>query len=173
MGRTRRRNLSLRQIRRQFAPLAAPRPNSRFYSWLPLPVASATITKKRALSRRNQSFEAVPLREVVDLYRPCTVWRRVDAPLPLYELQSSGEPYQSIVDMRGHKILNFLSSERYEVTEFFEASNYEDLVEYGSAQVAKQSEPALGIKPTCKPIEPEESKPAKLDMDSIGIIRKH
>ena len=75
--------------------------------------------------------------------------------------------------MRGHKILNFLSSERYEVTEFFEASNYEDLVEYGSAQVAKQSEPALGIKPTCKPIEPEESKPAKLDMDSIGIIRKH
>jgi hypothetical protein len=95
-----------------------------------------------------------------------------------YELRHdmSGEPYESILDLRRDKILNYLSIEQYQGVKYFDAWKYEDLALEGSAQLVRQLEHALGIKATCKPLEISEAKffrRPKLDLDCVEWMQDH
>lgn len=95
-----------------------------------------------------------------------------------YELRNdmSGEAYESILQLRRDKILNFLSIEQYQGVKYFDAWKYEDLAMEGSAQLVRQLEAALGIKATCKPLEPSANKYVqrpKLDLDYVQWMQDH
>lgn len=93
-----------------------------------------------------------------------------------YELKHdlSGEPYESVMDLRRDKILNFLSIEQYQGVKHFQAWKYEDLVLGGSAQLVQQLEQALDVKAACKPTEPRDLVDTpKVDMELVEWMQDH
>ena len=71
---------------------------------------------------------------------------------PFYEMRNdgSGEPYDSILEMRSDKIRNHLSVRNYEGIADVWVLRYEDLVKKGTQQLLDRIEEETGIKPICQ-----------------------
>jgi len=81
--------------------------------------------------------------------------------IPIYELKrdGSGEPYDSIVDLRADKIRNHV----LEVKEFPFVNDvvvvrYEDLLKFGTGPLHKEIFASAGIEPHCDPTPPQPNR---------------
>uniref|UniRef100_A0A7S1ZB74 Sulfotransferase domain-containing protein n=1 Tax=Trieres chinensis TaxID=1514140 RepID=A0A7S1ZB74_TRICV len=75
---------------------------------------------------------------------------------PKYELRNdgSGLPYDSLVDLRRDKILNFLGVGGYDNVSALLIVRYEDFVEHGTESLLRAVEAATGKKARCQPYAP-------------------
>jgi hypothetical protein len=80
---------------------------------------------------------------------------------PNYELRhdGSGQPYNSILELRRDKVQNFVDIKNYIGIQDYEAVRYEDVVQNGTEALIRRLEQALDIKAQCRPDPP---KPLKL-----------
>ena len=76
----------------------------------------------------------------------------------MYELNydQSGQPYNSIVELRRDKILNFFQAvPNMTGVSHFIPLRYEDVVSQGSFSLIERIENALGVKAVCDPVQPQ------------------
>lgn len=95
---------------------------------------------------------------------------------PLYELKNdgSGEPYESIVDLRRDKILNFLDIANFEIVKELKVLKYEDLLDRGTEFVIRGIENSTGVKARCKPTPPQQNRVKRtLDEEYTKWITEH
>ena len=71
---------------------------------------------------------------------------------PFYEMHyDTGKPYDSLLELRRDKILNFLSTTNYSHVRDHVVVNYEKLIREGTGFLVKYVEAATGAKATCRP----------------------
>jgi len=87
----------------------------------------------------------------------------------MYELNQdgSGDPYDSIVDLRRDKIKNFLSVRNYDAVAAFFPVQYEYAVSRGTGGLIGAIENVTGLYAQCKPSPPRELEPKQLDSNYI------
>lgn len=94
---------------------------------------------------------------------------------PRYEMKhgGSGEPYESIVDLRADKIRNFLSTRHYEHVHDLWVLQYEELVENGTEPLLRRLEEVTGIKAKCEAFAPQQRKTKILDPKFVRWMNKY
>lgn len=93
----------------------------------------------------------------------------------LYEMRNdgSGQPYDSILELRAAKIQNFLAIEHFTgISDFFPVQ-YEAMARNGTASLIGDLERALGVKAQCPPTEPQEPSSRPLSPKYIEWMSKH
>ena len=99
------------------------------------------------------------------------------SPQPQYELKpdGSGEPYQSILELRRDKILNFaIDVPNIDFVKGFISTRFEDIMVDGFEFLIDQVETFTGMKAQCKSSHKEmEWLPRKLDKDFVRYINDH
>lgn len=94
---------------------------------------------------------------------------------PFYELRQdgSGEPFDSIVDLRAAKIRNFLLTAEYDRVSALWILRYEDLIKEGTARLIEKLEMVTGQTATCEPFEAQGDKHRRqLDLKMIQWLMK-
>ena len=93
---------------------------------------------------------------------------------PNYELShdGSGEAYNSIVELRRDKVLNFMSIAEFDGVLDFEPVQYESLVKNGTQGLLQRLEEALGTKAKCKPYPPKALKLYSVDGKYLDWLRE-
>lgn len=93
----------------------------------------------------------------------------------MYELNhdGSGNPYNSIVDLRRDKIKNFLSVRNYDAVKAFFPVQYEYVVSNGSADLIDAIENATGFEAKCKRSPPRQLIPKQLDSNFIKWMNEN
>jgi hypothetical protein len=88
---------------------------------------------------------------------------RFCAHTPQYELKldDSGEPYNSIVDLRADKIRNHLSVSTWSWVPHFVQIRYEDLLEYGTSLMITHIANVTGIEPNCTAFPAQTDRPTR------------
>jgi hypothetical protein len=84
--------------------------------------------------------------------------RNVSLDHAIYEMNydESGQPYNSIVELRRDKILNFFQAvPNMSGVNHFIPLRYEDVISQGSFSLLERVENALGIKAICDPLKPQ------------------
>ena len=92
-----------------------------------------------------------------------------------YELRhdGSGQPYDSILELRRDKIRNFLQvADVSSVRQMF-AVQYDEMVTEGTDLLLSHLEAALGVKAKCVPYHGNASPKQPLDADFIEYMREH
>lgn len=94
---------------------------------------------------------------------------------PKYELRhdGSGKAYDSLVDLRSDKIVNFLEVGDYPGIEDYTMLRFEDLIEKGSADLIKHFEQVLGVKSNCKPTKAKPLKRKTFEPEYIEWIQEN
>lgn len=92
---------------------------------------------------------------------------------PFYEMRNdgSGEPYDSIMDMRTDKIRNFLSIKEYEGVADVWVVQYEYLLTKGTAGLIQQVADWTGIEPQCEPKPPQHRRNRPVEKDMAEFIK--
>eukprot|EP00978_Attheya_sp_CCMP212_P002045 scaffold4212_cov52-Attheya_sp.AAC.4 len=92
-----------------------------------------------------------------------------------YELRrdGSGLPYDSIVDLRRDKILNFLNVSQFEGVTYFRRIRYEDQVIHGTAEFLTHIEGLTGVKAKCTPLPPHVLDRKPMDPRFIRWMNNH
>lgn len=94
----------------------------------------------------------------------------------IYELNHdnrSGQPYESIIDLRRDKILNFLDVANYDGVASFIPIQYEYMVSYGTRELIEQVASITGIEPRCNPTPPRQAKSKTFDPEYIEWMNDH
>ena len=88
---------------------------------------------------------------------------------PKYELRldGSGMPYNSIVDLRRDKILNFLNTGKFDHVTAVLPVRYEDLLHDGTRRLLTAIEGMTGVKAKCEINEPRKRREKVLDSDFV------
>lgn len=84
--------------------------------------------------------------------------------IPIYELKrdGSGEPFDSIVDLRADKIRNHvLEVKAFPFVEDVVVVRYEDLLGFGTEPLHREILKSAGIKPHCDPTPPQPNRPQR------------
>ncbi|KAL7554587.1 hypothetical protein ACHAWF_018070 [Thalassiosira exigua] len=92
-----------------------------------------------------------------------------------YELNhdGSGQPYQSILDLRADKIRNFLSVEHYRGVAAHLAVQYEFLLSQGTNEFIREIEGITGLKAKCPRAPPRPLRSKDLDEQFIAWLDDH
>ena len=113
--------------------------------WMPRPPKDEPLANEtgRVCGQQFHYNEVIPCSE--------SVFRRRGGH-PRYELRidGSGEPYDSVVQLRTDKIRNFLETANYAGVASHLAVRYEDVVTNGSGAILSRIEKATGVKAQCK-----------------------
>jgi hypothetical protein len=114
---------------------------------------------------------------------PCLSDRVVQAPgfrkvHALYELRhgdddTSGQPYDNILQLRADKIRNFLEIASFEGVRHLEVVRYEDMVRNGTGTLIRTLESQLNVKASCQPSEPHEVTKRQLPQEYVNWMGKH
>jgi hypothetical protein len=93
----------------------------------------------------------------------------------LYELRNdgSGQPYDSILELRADKIKNFLSIADFDGIQDFFPIQYEHMVANGTATLIRNLEQALGVKAQCPPIDPQSVPSRPFAPEYVEWMKEH
>ena len=118
--------------------------------WMPRPPKDEPLANEtgRVCGQHFHYNEVIPCSE--------SVFRRRGGH-PRYELRidGSGQPYDSIIQLRTDKIRNFLETAKYAGVLDHYTVRYEDVVTNGSGEVLSRIEKASGVKAKCKAKPPQ------------------
>lgn len=118
--------------------------------WMPRPPKDEPLANEtgRVCGQQFHYNEVVPCSE--------SVFRRRGGH-PRYELRvdGSGQPYDSVVQLRRDKIRNFLESAQYAGVAGHLTVRYEDVVTNGSCDILSRIEKATGVSAKCKAKPPQ------------------
>lgn len=95
---------------------------------------------------------------------------------PFYEMKydESGEPFDSILEMRAAKIRNFLSTKHFPGVDEFWMLQYEVLVKAGTLDLIKKIEALTGTQSHCDPSPPQEHRMRRsVQPDLIEYLMKN
>ncbi|GKY92123.1 hypothetical protein MPSEU_000183700 [Mayamaea pseudoterrestris] len=94
---------------------------------------------------------------------------------PCYEMRNdgSGQPYDSILDLRRDKIRNFLSIEHFRFITSFFAVQYEDMALRGTQRLVENIEGILGTKAQCIASGPQRLSRRQLPYKYVEYMKKH
>lgn len=92
-----------------------------------------------------------------------------------YELKhdGSGEPYQSIVDLRRDKIRNFLDVANFDGVAAFLPMQFEYMASRGTSDLINEIEKLTGLQAKCVGTTPKPFRPKDLDKDFVAWMNKH
>eukprot|EP00977_Amphora_coffeiformis_P009959 scaffold2327_cov149-Amphora_coffeaeformis.AAC.3 len=92
-----------------------------------------------------------------------------------YELRhdGSGQPYDSILELRRDKIRNFLQVADFTSVKQMFAVQYDEMVTEGTDLLVSYLEAALGVKAKCVPYHGKGSPKKPLDAEFIEYMREH
>jgi hypothetical protein len=93
----------------------------------------------------------------------------------LYELRNdgSGQPYDSILELRADKIKNFLSIAVFDGIQDFFPVQYEQMVANGTATLIRNLEQALGVKAQYPPMDPQSVPSRPLSPEYVEWMKAH
>ena len=94
---------------------------------------------------------------------------------PYYELKhdGSGEPYDSIIDLRTAKIMNFFEMINYSFVDDYWPMRYEELLRYGTSGLLQRIENATGVRAKCKPYQSHVKEKRGLESEFIDWMNEH
>ena len=83
----------------------------------------------------------------------------------IYELNhnKSGQPYDSIIDLRRDKIKNFMDVANYDGVASSIPIQYEYMVKYGTRELIEQVASIIGLEPKCNPTLPRQARSKTFD----------
>ena len=83
---------------------------------------------------------------------------------PFYEMRpdGSGEPFDNILEMRAAKISNMLEAKDFAGVYDYWILKYEDLLQFGTAELVKQVEKMTGVKTNCTAFPKQQKSPRPL-----------
>ena len=92
-----------------------------------------------------------------------------------YEMRhdGSGQPYDSILELRRDKIKNFLQVANFPNVKETYAVQYDEMVAEGTDLLISSLEKALGVKAKCSPHPGGKSSKRTLDTDFVEYLRDH
>jgi len=95
---------------------------------------------------------------------------------PLYELRNdgSGEPFDSILELRTAKIKNFMGVKEYPFVHDAWNLKYEDLILEGTAELLRKVEEVTGVKANCEASPPQKNRwKRSLDPMFVKYLNDH
>ena len=94
---------------------------------------------------------------------------------PCYEMRmdGSGQPYESILELRRDKIHNFLSIEHFQFITAFFPVQYEDMASRGTKKLVENIERELGTKAQCTPSGPQKLSYRPLPYKYVEYMKEH
>jgi hypothetical protein len=133
------------------------------------------ITSNATLCQQHFRFNQINSCVKAPLPREAYENIRMSRHQPIYELKQdgSGEPFDSIIELRAAKIVNFLETKDYPRVADTWPVHYEYLLEKGTKQILDKIAKVTGIPYKCDPFPVQKRRKRQLPKDFMDYVDAH
>ena len=133
------------------------------------------ITSNTTLCQEHFRFNQINSCVKEPLPREAYENNRMSRHQPIYELKQdgSGEPFDSIIELRAAKIVNFLETRDYPRVADTWPVHYEYLLEKGTKEILDRIAKVTGVPYKCDPFPVQHRRKRKLPKDFMDYVSAH